>query len=275
MHESNEASTLERSRSALRGRLAPEDLERLAVDVRVVPLSPEEAIGDPGRRDYPILVGRERVVEARLLERRSDGDGVPLARGHAFTDEPGGFEGTLDEILELPLDSNRRRAVFVATLNALSAWLGVEEMTVHCRDDDPETCGAELARLLAARPGEPVVGLVGLNPALLDHLVQGLGSERMIAADRNPDNIGQRRYGVEILDGDEALDDLLEAADVVVVTGTTLVNGTFDRIEAGARARGGEVLIYGVTAAGVAGLCGLERHCTCGRSGRAGSSPRG
>ncbi len=34
------------------------------ISVLVKTLSPEEAIGVPGRRDFPIVDGRERVIEA-------------------------------------------------------------------------------------------------------------------------------------------------------------------------------------------------------------------
>ena len=55
------------------------------VSVRARTLTPEEAIGTPERRDFPIVAGKERVIEAA----------VSGARAHAFTDSPGDFEGTL------------------------------------------------------------------------------------------------------------------------------------------------------------------------------------
>ena len=53
------------------------------------PLTPEEAIGKPGRRDFPILEGKERVIEATVLG----------ARGQAFTDSASDFEGRLEQPL--------------------------------------------------------------------------------------------------------------------------------------------------------------------------------
>jgi len=48
------------------------------VAVFVKTLSPEEAIGTPGRRDFPIVIGKERVVEAEFRG----------SKAHAFTDSP-------------------------------------------------------------------------------------------------------------------------------------------------------------------------------------------
>jgi hypothetical protein len=50
-----------------------------------------------------------------------------------------------------------------------------------------------------------------------------------------------------------------------VFTGTTLVNGTFDDIWRLIGARGKAYLVYGMTAAGVCRLLGVDRICPCGR----------
>ena len=85
--------------------------------------------------------------------------------------------------------------------------------------------------------------------------------------DLDAENIGVNRFGVEIWNGDERTDDLIAASDVVLVTGTTLVNGSFDRIREGIRRRKKDYLLYGVTAAGISELLGLERICPRGRDG--------
>jgi hypothetical protein len=250
-------STLERARQELRTIVAGTDLLDAAVSVLAKPLTPEEAIGTPGRRDFPILIGKERVVEATL------GD----ARGHAFTDAPSEYVGSLRELLELELGESRHRALFVAALNATLRRLDRAAATIHCRDDDPESCGAQIATQLAAdADGRPLtVGLVGLNPALAEALVRAFGSAAVRIVDRNPDQIGQERFGVTVGDGDRDMAALIDTADVVLVTGTTLVNGTFDAIWNAIQAAGKRGVVYGVTAAGVAALLGLERMCPCGR----------
>lgn len=72
------------------------------------PLSPLEAIGDPGREDFPIIRGKEVLMQATFR-------GVS---GQAFTAARGDFKGTLGDVLDLPLDESFERAVFVATMNA-------------------------------------------------------------------------------------------------------------------------------------------------------------
>lgn len=253
--ESEESSTLERARSLLTDMVEREHLVDTHISVLAKPLTPEEAIGTPGRRDFPIIVGKERVIEASVLG----------ARGHAFTDSAREFDGTVGEVLELELDSNQNRAVFVATLNAVLRHLDRVTATVHCRDDDPELCAQDIASLLVERHGQPKVGLVGLNPAIAEHLVDTFGADCVRITDLNADNIGQRQFGVEVWGGGDRTQDLIDFSDVLVVTGTTIVNDTFDRIYKPAQAAGKHCLVYGVTAAGVGELLGIERICPRGR----------
>ena len=245
-----------------------EGLSDVEVSVLVKALTAEEAIGKPGRRDFPILEGKERVIEARVLG----------WRGHAFTDSPVDFTGKLGEIVGLRLLSNSERAVYIATLNAVLGYLALAEKTVHCKDEEPEKCAKEMASYILERWGKVRVGLIGLNPAIAAELVSVFGTERVKITDLNPQNIGSAfakatadksvNDGVEIWDGSERGEDLVRQSDVVVITGTTLVNGTFDSIMEWVRAYSKDYLIYGVTAAGVCGLMGLERICPYGRDGQ-------
>ena len=50
---------------------------------------------------------------------------------------------------------------------------------------------------------------------------------------------------------------------MVLVTGTTLVNGTFDDLWNYSRDVKKELLLYGVTSAGVCKLMNLPRICPC------------
>lgn len=229
----------------------------LDADVTVLakPLTPEEAIGTPGRRDFPIIVGKERILEATFLG----------AKGHAFTDSAREFTGTIAEVVELELTSNQNRAVYVATLNALLSHLGLATQTVHCKDDDPEECGAKIAQHIRERHGKVVVGLIGLNPAIADHLVQAFGADGVHISDLYQDNIGQERFDVDIWDGSTCTPDIIAQSDVILFTGTTLQNGTFDDIWAHIQTQGKQGIVYGVTAAGVCALTGIERICPCGR----------
>lgn len=250
------SAVLERCRDRLREIVAAHGLSDIHLEILAKPLTPEEAIGTPGRRDFPILIGKERVIEATALG----------ARGQAFTDSPAEFVGQLREVLDLPLDSNRRRALFVAALNAVLRHLGMADGTVHCRDDDPERCGAEIAAH-ARRAGARAVGLVGLNPAIAEALAKEFGSESVRITDLNPDNIGARKFGIKVLDGRTGAEEMIRASDLVIVTGTTLVNGTFDGLWAIAQREGKPAILYGITAAGVCRLMEIPRICPCARDG--------
>ncbi len=250
-------STLEHTRSLLRESIEQERLHAEHVSVRVGALTPEQAIGAPARRDFPIITGKERVVEAEILG----------SRGHAFTDSPRAYEGTIEQVLELELSGNGERAVFVSVLNAVMAHLGLATATVHCRDDDPERCAVQIASSLRDRHGAVNVGLIGLNPAIAEKLVDAFGRDRVLISDLAADNVGQTRFGVEILDGRTRTGELIDRSDLVLLTGTTLVNGTFDPIRKRIGAAGKTGIVYGVTASGAEKSLGFERMCPYGRDG--------
>ena len=246
---------LERVRGLFGEILEEKRLRDAEVSVRVVPLTPEEAIGRPARPDFPIVLGKERVIEASVLG----------ARGQAFTDSPAEFEGTLQEVLRFGLKTSQERAVFIASLNAALRHLGLVQGTVHCKDEDPERCAVEIADVLSRGFGEVPVGLIGLNPAIAQRLVERFGVANVRITDLDPDNVGGRRFGVEIWDGSRRTEELVDASPVVVFPGTTLVNGTFDGIWELIQTRARRYLVYGMTAAGVCQLMGIERVCPCGR----------
>jgi len=213
---------------------------RVRVEARV--LSTEEAIGHPEGDDFPLQKGKERLMQAEL-------DG---ALGQAYTDRYGDFEGTLGEILDMPLGNNFRRAVFTATLNAALRSLGRAERTVHCRDQGPGLCAAELAETIRDRYGTVRIGQVGLQPAMVGALAAVFP---LRVLDMDPDNIGTEKRGVRI-EGADTQEDVIAWADLLLVTGTTLVNDTV-----GSFLRDKPVLFYGSTIAGAAALMEWERFC--------------
>lgn len=218
------------------------------VSVTARALTPEQAIGNPEHEDYPILKGRERMVEADFLG----------AKGHAFTDRPGNFAATLDEILNLPIENNFRRAVFVSTANAVTRHLGLSERTVHCRDADPVACAAQLPEFVAGRyPGARRIFLVGLQPRLLEALA---GSFEVRVTDMDADNIGRRKAGI-LVEPAEGSADCLSWCDLALVSGSTVANRTADVFLSSGR----PVCLYGVTCAAVAALLDAPRFCPLGR----------
>jgi hypothetical protein len=70
---------------------------------------------------------------------------------------------------------------------------------IHCKTEGPELCGREVVKYISAQYGNPKIGLIGYQPAMLDNLAKEF---RVRVVDLNPDNIGQVRYGVEVEDGE-------------------------------------------------------------------------
>jgi hypothetical protein len=213
------------------------------------PLSAAEAIGDTGRDDFPIIRGKEVLMQAVYR-------GVV---GQAFSAAKGDFHGTLGDVLKLPLVGNFERAVFIATMNAVLRYLGKIEKTVHCKDDGPKRCAACLAEWIIWQ-GSETIGLVGMQPALLEALVKSLGSERVMTSDLA--EAGSVRCGVKVLDGMDS-SDIFERCQLVLMTGSTLVNGTINDLMENANCHKRRVVYYGTTIAGTACLMGLERWCAC------------
>lgn len=213
------------------------------------PLSVSEAIGDTGRDDFPIIRGKEVLMQAVYRG----------AVGQAFTAASGGFRGSLGDVLEMPPDGPFERAVLVATMNAVLRYLGKIEGTVHCRDDGPGRCKASMSDWIKEQDVKRV-GLVGLQPALLEALVCALGPERVMVSDLA--EAGAVRCQVRVLDGMQA-EKMFESCPLILMTGSTFSNGTIDDLMEAARGCNSRVVFYGSTAAGAAYLLGLERWCPC------------
>jgi uncharacterized protein (DUF4213/DUF364 family) len=219
-----------------------------AVKVETRLLTPEEAIGTPEESDYPILRGKERMLSARLHD----------AVGHAFTDTPGRFRGTVNDILQLSLDDNFKRAVFIATVNALTRHTGTANRTVHCRDDEPKKCAAELVDFIKEtnRTARRIL-LVGLQPRMLEQLA---ACYEVRVTNMDHDNVGTTRSGITI-DDSTRVDAHIAWADLLLVTGTTIVNGSIEKF----LNTGKPTIFYGVSIAGAAALLGLKRYCPLGK----------
>ena len=174
--------------------------------------------------------------------------------------------GDLKTVLNLPLASNRERSIYVATLNAILKYLSLIENTIHCKDEDPERCGKEIASQLLKRWGKVKVGFIGLNPAIAENLIETFGAENVRITDLNKLNIHSFKYGVKVWDGNAMTEELIKQSDVILITGTTFINGTFDHIMLCVQHYRKDYLIYGVTGAGICKLMGLDRICPYSRS---------
>lgn len=218
------------------------DNELITINCRA--LSPEEAIGNPLHDDYPIQLGKERLIEAEFMGKK----------GQAFSDSYFHYTGSVKEILSFRLDTNARRAIFISSLNAIMAEIGKMPEALHCKNDDLMRCGETFAGYLDKFAGAAQnVLLVGLQPRLLEILTT---RKQVRVCDLNPDNIGTKKCGVTI-DGPERFAENARWADAVFATGSTVVNGTIDTI---VKARQ-DTVFYGVTIAGIARLAGLRQFC--------------
>jgi hypothetical protein len=220
-------------------------LESDEVEVWAEPLSPEEAIGNPEDRDYPLVVGVERLMQAEFRN----------YRGQAFTDMYGNFSGRLADIAAMELTNNFRRAVFISSLNAVLRYLGLVTKTIHCKDNEPRQCSQELVKYIEENYGHPRIAFVGFQPRMFEALSKRF---ELKVTDMNPDNIGSEKSGITI-NGPEKAPEHLEWCDMAVVTGTTIVNGTIDQFRIDK-----PVLYYGITISGAAKLLGLNHFCYSG-----------
>jgi hypothetical protein len=219
--------------------------------VRIVSksLTPDEAIGDTTRKDFPILIGKEIMLEADFKG----------AKGQAFTSTPSMFEGTLKEILTLDLNDNPyNRSLFIASLNAVLRYLNQADRTIHCKNNEPEECAKNFPGFIKSKFDTPKVAIVGYQPAIIDN-IKDFYDTRVL--DLNPDFVGTVQYNVKIEDGIKDYKDVVEWADVVICTGSTLCNNSIVDF----MYLNKPVYYYGTTIAGAAEILGLDRLCFCSK----------
>jgi len=220
-------------------------LEDEMVSVVARPLTPQEAIGRPIHDDYPLLKGKERMMQATFLNER----------GQAYSDHTGNFTGSLSQVINLPMDSNFHRALLVATANAVLRKTGIIDKSRHCKDHDPEHCASYLMDALKPFSARKV-GMIGDQPRLLEELSRHV---EVRVCDRDFENIGKLKSGIRVEDA-AAHVEITRWADLLLATGTTLVNDTIEHFI-------GEVpvVFYGITISGTATLLGLNHFCPLGR----------
>lgn len=225
--------------------LKENDLFHESVEISAKPLSKEEAIGNTKRKDFPIIVGREVMVEAKFLD----------GKGQAFTSAPKTFSGSIKDMLEMDImNDDYARSLFIASLNAVSNHLGFCNCSVHCRDNGPEECGKKMAEYIKLNYKDKKIALIGYQPAILENISK---ENPVKVLDLNPDNIGKEKHGAMIYDGIEDYESIMNWADVVLCTGSTICNGTivdFLNLDK-------EVLFYGTSLAGIANFLKAKRVC--------------
>lgn len=213
--------------------------------VNIRPLTPEEAIGSPGRDDFPLLKGKEVMIQADFRG----------SLGQAFTDMPGNYSGTLGEVFEMPLTNNFQRAILAASINAVLRHFRFISKTVHCRDKEPGECAAHLTNYIRKHFSKPRIAFIGFQPAMITTL--SLDFE-IRAVDLDQDNIGKIKAGV-LIESISKTKEILSWADIIFATGTTAVNNTLSTLLINK-----PIIFYGVTISGIAFLMGYKQYCFCG-----------
>jgi hypothetical protein len=216
------------------------------VSIKARALSSEEAIGNPEDRDYPLLKGKERMMQAEF-------NGFC---GQAFTDMYGNYDASLSEIIAMDVTNNFRRAILISTLNAVMRCYDSVEGTIHCKDQDPPMCAQELIKYINGRFGKVKIAMVGFQPRMVEALSKHFELKVM---DLDVDNIDQEKFGIKIEEPDKATENF-KWADLALVTGTTFVNDTYSEFLLKK-----PLVFYGVTVAGLAVLGGFNRFCHYGR----------
>jgi len=144
-------------KKALEEKVSSHNLADQPIDITCKALSARQAIGTPDHDDYPIIKGKEVMVEADFLN----------AKGQSFTDEFENRAYRVKDLLSMDLSTNRKRASFIAGLNAVYRYLGLVDKTIHCKDKEPVLCAEKLPDIILK---DSKMLLVGHQPRFLEKL---------------------------------------------------------------------------------------------------------
>ena len=230
----------------LKNILAENNLSQETILITSKTLTDEEAIGITQRKDFPILTGKEIMLQAEFRG----------SIGQAFTSAPTVFSGSLDEITNLNLnEDDHAKGLFIASLNAIMRYLNLNDKTIHCKNDEPEICGKKFKESLKKDYKDAKIALIGYQPAILENLAEDYNIRVL---DLSPVNVGKEKFGIKIQHGiDDYEEVVLDWADLILCTGSTICNGSivqFLNLDK-------PVIFFGTTIAGPAEILGLKRLC--------------
>jgi len=234
-------------KKALEEKISAHNLADQPIDITCKALSAREAIGTPDHDDYPIIKGKEVMVEADFLN----------AKGQSFTDEFENRSYRVKDLLSIELSgnlsSNRERASFIAGLNAVYRHLGLVDTTIHCKDKEPVLCAEQLSNIISK---DSKVLLVGHQPRFLEKLASYC---QVRAVDLDKDNIGKKFFNITI-ESTEKTQDAIKWCTMIFATGSTIINNTISNfIDTGKPA-----VFYGVTICAPAKILNLTTFCEYG-----------
>lgn len=226
------------------------ELNELEISISSRALTSREAIGDTERKDFPLLRGKEVLLQA-------EAEG---ALGQAFTADPIAYQGPVQALLDMADDRPGTHALLVSSLNAIYKKLGRISHTVHCTGHEPEKCAQYISQYIFEKHGLCKVGIIGFQPAILEHCARLFEPERVSITDLSADVVGTVRYGVMVMDGLTDTKKLVDFADVLLITGTILANGTYAEV-LGEVGKKKPFYFFGTTCAALAHLNQMDRLC--------------
>lgn len=230
-----------------------EKLNLLEININSRALKNEEAIGNPNRKDFPLLRGKEVLLQAEV-------DG---SLGQAFTSDPIVYSGSINNLLDLSDERPGNYALMVAALNALYSKLGIVKQTIHCINNEPEECAKKISQYILEKHGICNIGIIGYQPAILENCALIFEAHRINISDLNSNNIGEVRYGVTVMDGMSDTKKLIDFADVLLITGSILSNGTYKNILNEIDNR--PYYFFGTTCAALSNINNIDRLCPLSR----------
>ncbi|MEM4945969.1 MAG: DUF364 domain-containing protein [Archaeoglobaceae archaeon] len=197
--------------------------------------------------EYAISKGEEKVMECNFRN----------SKAQVFTTVPSSISLKVSEVLELNLQNIASRSLFYCALNAVMVHYGLVSGTVHCRKDSPLECAKLLFEKLKKVSKLRKILLIGYQPAFAEKLSEKFD---LFITDMNPKNINRKVRNTKILSHLENLN-LIPEVDIVLITGSSLINGTFWELYECAMENSKPLISYGISASGASKILGIERHC--------------
>lgn len=175
------------------------------------------------------------------------------AKGEAYSETPADFYGELEEVLNFPLAGKGIDARVLAAVNAVMKYLGLLENAEFSYEPEARREYAnQIFNEVTEKYGKSNIILIGYD----GYIVQRFMEEPLDfwTLDRNPDNITKDRFDHVIVNsGKPNRDAAIEWGRILIVTGSTLCNGTIiPYLECGK-----DVKFFGVTFAGASKLLDL------------------
>ena len=182
-------------------------------------------------------------------------------KGQAFSTGAINFQGKIEDILNIDLNTSENRALFIACTNAVLKHLNLIEGTVHCNGKEAKRCAQRIAYGFSRRYGMFLtVGMVGLQPIIAEALIKKIGKENIRICDGK--NKDKNFYGV-LIEDERNMKDIVAGSFLTLANGNAIADGKIDEIIKTFKEdnKSRIVIFYGVTIASAQKLLGLKRIC--------------